>query len=812
MEINKILKTEIENREEIFYEKGVHRISGKKQVEQVVLLTDKNIYVFTAPTKISMKRSYKEISSLNKASNGLEIIFNKKKSLAFLSSYNDVIADIIGQCYRTMLNEEIKKQHIAILGEKRKSVENQSLDSLKDEKWAEFWRIRFKQPLINNEVFQKFRIAVSNSEYAWLNKVMDSDIIEIIRESVEKDPSLLREFLWTLRTIINEDEVFGKVTKDAKLLKFLCEKLNTKKRIITLDLLQLFCYIGSESKEGAIELAKIMLEDEKTAFYRIYQHFKINIDYLDLNKHFIILLNVLFISITNQEKRIKIRSQMKDQVFETYIKELEEWSSQNAYENVKIEELFNQVKFYNKQKMRDMESSYITLLNKANEYEDMIKLYKEKLEEKDRIILEREHLLASYKDIQVPQSDLENVSNPESASAVPRIPSVPSVPGVPKVPSISSMPGAPKLPSIPSVPGTPKVPRTPLVPSVPGAPKVPGLASVSSILCAPKIPQQPTYKLPNLKKWETQKKVKQVFWTKLKPELIEKTIWWDLAERNSKLNMQEIENYFTINEAQRRETRKPQLEEKNAKKTSKEKVFIFAGPKEQQMQIFLKNISFLVGRSGIKESPGVFLRNQFSNLNFEYINPDLVSKTLAALPDANESKQLEGYRNNKSVLGLGEQFMLELTEFKELPNLLSLLTFKNDFETQFSVIKKNVETICNAYAQISTSNGLKLFLSILLNFGNICNSKYKARVNTYGFEVEFLEKLGGFENKDKSMSLLEYIYSHLLKEYPDEEIFVHELSAVTSAQVIDPQFLKKSLSYYKNGINKYTKIFGSKQI
>ena len=174
----------------------------------------------------------------------------------------------------------------------------------------------------------------------------------------------------------------------------------------------------------------------------------------------------------------------------------------------KFKEVFKNLEYNNEDYKKILEldddkmSSLIKSLIKGNLNNDSViqinnngKLLKKFI--KIFIALNKNEIIISDKNINVPVVDSLLVPIAHSIVDIPNlpgimtIPSIPKVPGVPNISKVSDLPNKTQVPGVPKIPGIPGVPCIPNIPGIPGVPKIPGIPTVQGIPNIPGVPKIP---------------------------------------------------------------------------------------------------------------------------------------------------------------------------------------------------------------------------------------------------------------------------------------------------------------------------------
>jgi len=135
---------------------------------------------------------------------------------------------------------------------------------------------------------------------------------------------------------------------------------------------------------------------------------------------------------------------------------------------------------------------------------------------------------------------------------------------------------------------------------------------------------------------------------------------------------------------------------------------------------------------------------------------DQVENLIKFCPTKEETELLKGYGGNKENLGKCEQFFLELMKVPRVESKLRVFSFKIQFRSQVSDLRKNLNIVNSTSEEIRNSVKLKRIMQTILSLGNALNHG-TARGSAIGFRLDSLLKLTDTRARNNKMTLMHYL-------------------------------------------------------
>jgi len=415
------------------------------------------------------------------------------------------------------------------------------------------------------------------------------------------------------------------------------------------------------------------------------------------------------------------------------------------------------------------------------------------LEEKDKILAERK------KEIDDLKRRLESGGGGGGGGAAGDAPPAPPAPGAPPAPPAPPAPGAPPAPPAPPAPGAPPAPPAPPVPGAPpppppppgagppppppppGAPRPPGAPPPPPGFGARAGPVLPQFnaQVTKLKKPPAGKKLKGVMWVKLQPKALEGTVFskfGDLDRILDEMPYEMLETNFAAKVIEKK------TEEDKAEK-KQQTVNIIDGKTSQAIAIFVK------GFKGLSIPEIIAALQRCDEKIFEV---GMIGTLLKCLPSKEEmaaiNEFLQKEENAAALLGVAENFALEITKVNMLEPKLKAFGNKMAYPSKLTDLTADVHTIDQACVETLESKKLMSIFEYILMFVNFLNSGTN-RAGVSGFKLNTLAKLRDAKTSDNKQNMIHVLVKFMedkhpeLLKFPDEIPHVLEVSKVAGAQL-----------------------------
>ncbi|THU59337.1 hypothetical protein C4D60_Mb07t01090 [Musa balbisiana] len=194
-------------------------------------------------------------------------------------------------------------------------------------------------------------------------------------------------------------------------------------------------------------------------------------------------------------------------------------------------------------------------------------------------------------------------------------------------------------------------------------------------------------------------------------------------------------------------------------------------------------------------------------LDDSILDVDQVENLIKFCPTKEEMELLKGYTGDKEKLGKCEQvkypaaYFLELMKVPRVESKLRVFSFKIQFVSQVSDLRKSLNTIDSACEQIRNSIKLKEIMKKILFLGNTLNQG-TARGSAIGFRLDSILKLTDTRATNNKMTLMHYLCKVLALRSPHLLDFYEDLTSLEAASKIQLKSLAEEMQAIVKGLEK----------
>ncbi|XP_019170578.1 PREDICTED: formin-like protein 18 [Ipomoea nil] len=287
------------------------------------------------------------------------------------------------------------------------------------------------------------------------------------------------------------------------------------------------------------------------------------------------------------------------------------------------------------------------------------------------------------------------------------------------------------------------------------------------------------------------KKLKPLHWLKIS-RAVQGSLWAETQKSESakapEIDISELESLFSVPNSDK------------AKRKGNSKTSLGAKPDKVQLIDHRRAYNCEIMLTKVK----VPLRDLLSSvlaLEDSAIDADQVESMIKFCPTKEEMEMLKGYKGPKDNLGRCEQFFLELMQVPRTQSKLRVFSFKLQFQSQVSDVRKSLNTVNSAADQIRGSAKLKRIMQTILSLGNALNQG-TARGSAVGFRLDSLLKLTETRARNNKMTLMHYLCKVLSAKMPELLDFSKDLSSLEPSSKIQIKFLAEEMQAISKGLEK----------
>ncbi|XP_022728631.1 formin-like protein 13 isoform X2 [Durio zibethinus] len=298
------------------------------------------------------------------------------------------------------------------------------------------------------------------------------------------------------------------------------------------------------------------------------------------------------------------------------------------------------------------------------------------------------------------------------------------------------------------------------------------------------------------------KKLKPLHWLKLS-RAVQGSLWAEAqklgeASKAPEIDMSELEHLFSAAAP-------------NTDRGSKSSSRTARGPKSEKVQLIdhrrAYNCEIMLSKVKV---PLPDLMSSVLALEESALDVDQVENLIKFCPTKEEMEVLKGYTGEKEKLGKCELFFLELMKVPRVESKLRVFSFKIQFRSQVSDLRRSLNVVNSTAEEIRNSVKLKRIMQTILSLGNALNQG-TARGSAIGFRLDSLLKLTDTRARNNKMTLMHYLCKVLADKLPDLLDFSKDISSLEPASKIQLKFLAEEMQAISKGLEKVVQELSSSE-
>lgn len=180
---------------------------------------------------------------------------------------------------------------------------------------------------------------------------------------------------------------------------------------------------------------------------------------------------------------------------------------------------------------------------------------------------------------------------------------------------------------------------------------------------------------------------------------------------------------------------------------------------------------------------------------------DQVENLIKFCPTKEEMDLLKGYNGERENLGKCEQVFLEMMKVPRVESKLTVFSFKSQFISQVSDLRKSLNIVKYASQEVRESIKLRRIMQTILSLGNALNQG-TARGSAIGFRLDSLLKLIDTRARNNKMTLMHYLCKVLAEKLPELLDFNKDLAHLEAASKRQLKTLAEEMQAVSKGIEK----------
>ena len=313
-------------------------------------------------------------------------------------------------------------------------------------------------------------------------------------------------------------------------------------------------------------------------------------------------------------------------------------------------------------------------------------------------------------------------------------------------------------------------------------------------------------KYPPMPEYHPARKMRSLFWTKLKPSEAASTVWSSVQSND--LDWTELEKLFCDEKAVLAKPKPQPVESKivsssattdvtptkpTAVKQKLKNVALFDGKRTQNVSIGIKKL-----RMSPPEIVDTIIKMDPSKLTKE------VTNTLLLLaPTATETAVIQGYGGDQDELDLVGQLFYEMLRVPRVAQRLEIMKSTHEWIPGYNQLLGEVNTLSESVQELkadSTVLPLKEVLAAVLSAGNYLNAG-SSRSRAHGVKLDILIKLANLKQNGNPKGTLLHFIVDKSRTRADTSTFYSAWSAVWNAPRIHSRQLESDIRALAGDIN-----------
>lgn len=203
------------------------------------------------------------------------------------------------------------------------------------------------------------------------------------------------------------------------------------------------------------------------------------------------------------------------------------------------------------------------------------------------------------------------------------------------------------------------------------------------------------------------------------------------------------------------------------------------------------NVSILIAHLKLVSGE---LRQVLMTMSSDRLETSHIKQLLLYVPDVEEMKKYEQYRQDPSKLSEPDQFVLQMISVPEYKTRLQCLLFKCTLQEKTEELRGAFDCIYKASMELKTSKKLAKILEFVLAMGNYLNNSQPKTNKTTGFKINFLTELSTTKTVDGKSTFLHILVKSLCQHFPEVLDFSKDLTMVPLAAKVNQRIITSDLN------------------
>ena len=244
--------------------------------------------------------------------------------------------------------------------------------------------------------------------------------------------------------------------------------------------------------------------------------------------------------------------------------------------------------------------------------------------------------------------------------------------------------------------------------------------------------------------------MRPIFWSRLKDEEREATVWRNLSDESVDLDLAALELEFA-------KVKLKSGEEEAVEKEKAEKAEVLASSKPKEINLVDGKVSQNVGIVLVKlKMTCTEIFTAVVRCDEETLDAGKTELLLKSAPTADDMAAVADFSGDEATLGKVEKFFKAIAPIPDFAARLECFVFKQKLDQATSSLDERLKLITTACERVSRSERLAQVMEVVLRLGNYLNGG-TSRGGCYGFKLETLAKLATVKSLDNKRTLMNWL-------------------------------------------------------
>ena len=247
--------------------------------------------------------------------------------------------------------------------------------------------------------------------------------------------------------------------------------------------------------------------------------------------------------------------------------------------------------------------------------------------------------------------------------------------------------------------------------------------------------------------------MKALHWEVINPRDLKGTIWDELDDTKVKLNLDKLDEKFSLAK------KEPKKEEKKATAAKKEKKTFLDADRTRMINIVLNKIRL----------DSLEISDAIEQYDLNVLTQDICDLLLPIMPLEAEIKEVATFNGDVlQDLAVCDQFVLIISGIIGYKERVKSILFKYNYLEDYLIITKEINRVFKVFKIMKEDKNLQRLLEVMLALGNYMNGG-SFRGGAYGYTLNSLVKF--VDTKSNGYTFIDYTVKFIYENLKEEKIF-----------------------------------------